>query len=94
MSTFFMMGKYSTESIREMSPVRTEKAVDFIRDLDGEVKSIYALAGGYDLVMIIELEDLQTAIRASLGLTLLTGINFSTSPAVSVEDFDKIIGVL
>ena len=94
MTTFFMMGKYSTESIKDMSPVRTEKAVNLITELGGEVKSIYALIGGYDLVLIVELEDLKTSMRASLGLTLLTGINFSTFPAVSVEDFDKIIGVL
>ncbi len=89
-----MMGKYSTESIREMSPVRTEKAVTLITELGGEVKSMYALTGGFDLVLIVSLADLETAMRASLGLTLLTGINFSSFPAVSVEDFDKIIGVL
>lgn len=94
MTTFFMMGKYSADSIREMSPVRTEKAVKLIEELGGEVTSMYALAGGYDLVLIVTLNRLETAMRASLGLTLLTGINFSTFPAVSVEDFDKIIGVL
>jgi len=31
-------------------------------------------------------------MKASLGLSLFTGISFSTLPAVSIDDFDKIMG--
>ncbi|MBU0469623.1 MAG: GYD domain-containing protein [Candidatus Omnitrophica bacterium] len=92
MSSFLMLGKYSSESIKEMNPHRTDKAIGLIRELDGEVLSIYALLGEYDLAMIVDLSDNEKAMKASLGLSLLTGITFKTLPAVNVDDFDKIIG--
>jgi len=92
MTTFFMMGKYSAEAIKEMSADRTMKSINLISELGGEVNSMHALMGGYDLVLIVSLDSLETAMKASLGLTILTGINFSTFPAVAIEDFDKIMG--
>jgi len=87
------MGKYSTDAIKEMSVDRTEKAISLIKSLDGKVHSIYALLGGYDLALIVDLKDTETAMKASLGLNLLTGISFSTFPAVPVDDFDRIMGI-
>ncbi|MCD4781936.1 MAG: GYD domain-containing protein [Candidatus Omnitrophica bacterium] len=92
MQTFFMMGKYSSENIRNASPDRTEKAIGLINELGGEVVSIYALLGGYDLVLIVKLSDLSVAMKVSLGLSVLTQISFSTYPALAVDDFDRIIG--
>lgn len=91
MQTFVMVGKYSTDAVRDISANRTDKAVGLIKELGGKVLSMYALLGGYDVVLTVELPDLKTAMRASLGLTILTGINFSTYPAVSVPDFDKML---
>ncbi len=92
MQTFLLMGRYSVDAVKEMSVNRTEKAVELIVELGGKVISMYALLGGYDLVLIVELPNIEAAMKASLGLTLLTGISFSSFPAVSVSEFDKIIG--
>ena len=75
-----------------MSADRTSKAVALIEELGGEIKGMYALLGAYDFVMIVDLPKIETAMKASLGLSLLTGISFSTYPAVTVDDFDRIIG--
>ena len=45
MATFLMFGKYSAQAMKEMSPGRTQKAVDLIKKLGGEVKGMYALLG-------------------------------------------------
>jgi uncharacterized protein with GYD domain len=58
----------------------------------GDLISGYALLGQHDLVLIAELPDTEHAIKASVELSKLTGIAFTTSPAVAVEDFDKLIG--
>ena len=92
MSSFFMLGKYTSDSIKEMNPNRTDKAIGLIKELGGKVHSIYALLGEYDLAMIVDLSDNEKAMKASLGLAMLTGITFKTLPAVNVNDFDKIIG--
>lgn len=92
MQTFVMMGKYSAEAVKDISANRTEKAVGLIKELGGKVLSMYALLGGYDLVLITEFPSLQVAMKASLGLDILTGISFSSYPAISVADFDKMLG--
>lgn len=94
MSIFFMFGKYSTESLKGISAERTQKAVELIQKLGGEVKSMYSLLGEHDLVFIVELPDTEQAVKVSIALNKLTGISFSTSPVVNVEEFDKLIGEL
>ena len=94
MQTFFVIGKYSSDAIKDMSPDRTEKSIGLIKELGGEVKSMYALLGGFDFVMIVELPNNDIAMKVSLGLSVLTGISFTTYPAVGVDDFDKIIGTV
>jgi len=90
-ATYFMMGKYTTESLKGISADRTSKAEEIIKKHGGEVKSMYALLGNSDLVFIVELKDTETAVKTSIALTILTGITFTTCPAIAVQDFDKIV---
>ena len=91
MSTFLMFGRYSSEAVKQISAERTGKATSVIKKFGGQVNSMYALLGEYDLVLIVELPGVEEAMKASLALTQLTGISFSTSPAVTVETFDKVV---
>jgi uncharacterized protein with GYD domain len=49
------------------------------------------LLGEYDLLFCVTLPDIEEAIKASVALNKLTGISFTTSPAVTVETFDKLM---
>ena len=91
MSTFLMFGRYSSEAVKQISAERTGKATSVIKKFGGQVNSMYALLGEYDLVLIVELPGVEEAMKASLALTQLTGISFSSSPAVTVETFDKMV---
>ena len=91
MSTFLMFGKYSSRSLQEMSIQRTDKAVDLIKQCGGEVREMYATLGQHDLVFIVSLPGPDEALKTSVALTKLTGISFTTVPAVSVQDFDKLM---
>ncbi len=91
MGTFFLFGKYSSAALKGMSANRTEKVLKLIKKFGGEVKSIYALLGEVDLVFILTFPDVEKAMQASVALTKLTGISFTTLPAVTVEEFDKMM---
>lgn len=91
MATFFMFGKYSPESVKGMSSERTETAVSTVKKFGGEIKSMYALFGEQDLILITEFSDNKEAMKASVALSKLTGISFTTSPAVTVDEFDKMM---
>jgi len=90
MATFFMFGKYTLEGIKGMSTTRTKKIVNIIKKSRGKVKSMHALLGDNDLVFIVDFPGNEEAIKASVAITKLTGIAFTTSPAVTVEEFDRL----
>jgi uncharacterized protein with GYD domain len=92
MPTFLMFGKYSSEALRDMSAQRTEQAVDLIHKFGGEVDAMFAILGPYDLVFIVSFPGTEDAMKASVALSKLTGIGFSTAPAVAVQDFDELMG--
>lgn len=91
MATFFMFGKYSYDAVKEIRPERTTKSVRIIEALGGKVVGMYAICGEYDLVLILELPGLDAAIKVSVELHILTGIHFSTFPAIDVDYFDVLI---
>ena len=92
MSSYFLFGTYSENAIKGASAARTKRVHDTVKKLGGKVNSIYALFGEHDLVIIVELPSIEKAIQLSTSLFKLTGISFSTHPAVEVKTFDKLIG--
>ncbi len=92
MATFIMFGKYTQEGLKGMSAARTKKAGALVKKLGGEIQAIYATLGECDLVCVADLPSVEAAMQASVGLGKMTGIAFTTAPAVSVEEFDKLMG--
>ena len=92
MVTFFMFGKYSDEAIQKISVERTRQVHELIERLHGKVKSIYALLGEYDVVLIVELPNMAEAMKASIALKRMTGISFFSAAALPIEEFDELAG--
>ena len=91
MATFIMFGKYSPEVLKAMSPDRTKEAVSIIKKFGGELQSGYALMGEKDLVFTLTFPGIEQAMKASVALSKMTGISITTSPAVTVGEFDKMM---
>jgi uncharacterized protein with GYD domain len=91
MATYLMFGKYSAEALKSISAKRTDEAKALIKQHGGELKAAYALLGYLDLVMVVDLPDTARAMAASAALAKATGIAFTTAPAVTVEEFDKLV---
>lgn len=92
MATFLMFGKYSPEAVKKISAERTEKTVKLAKKFKGDIKGMYALLGEYDLLFIADLPGAEQAMQFSVALSKLTGIAFTTAPAVTVAEFDKLMG--
>jgi uncharacterized protein with GYD domain len=91
MATFIMFGKYSAEALKGMSSARTQQVVDTVKKFGGSVEGMFATLGAHDLVFILSLPGVEKAMQLSVALNRMTGISFATAPAVSVEEFDKIM---
>ena len=92
MASFVMFGKYSAEGIKGISAKRSDEAKAIIKKNGGELKAAYAMLGGTDLLLIVDLPDTGKAMATSAALSKLTGIGFTTSPAVTIDEFDKLMG--
>jgi uncharacterized protein with GYD domain len=89
-----MFGKYTRDSLKNVSEQRTKKAVKIIEKHGGKVVSMYAVMGEHDLVFTLDFPDVDKSLSASMALNLLTGISFSTSPVVDVEKFDHLMSTI
>ncbi|UCC77917.1 MAG: GYD domain-containing protein [Anaerolineales bacterium] len=92
MGIYLMFGEYSMDSIGKISADRTVRANAVVKGLGGEIKGAYAILGEKDLVLIAEFPGTKEAMKASVELAKLLGISFTTAPAVTVEEFDKLVG--
>ncbi len=90
MNTFLMFGKFSTEAMKEISAVPSAEVQDLITKNGGEMVSAYMLLGEKDVLLIVKFPQIEDVLKSSLALSKLLGASFSTIPAVSVEQFDKI----
>jgi uncharacterized protein with GYD domain len=90
MATYVLFGKYSQDSIKQISPKRTAKAEKLVKKNGGEIKAGYALLGKVDLVIVLEMPDNEKAMQTSVALSKMLGISFTTSPAVTMKKFDKL----
>ena len=91
MASYLMFGRYSPEALKAISAKRSDEAMALIKKYGGEYKAGYALLGDVDLVVVVNLPDTEHAIQVSAALTKLLGISFRTAPAISIEQFDKLM---
>ena len=92
MAAYFMFGNYSQESIKDLSAERTNNTIALIEKNGGKLTAGYALLGEIDLVLIVDFPDNESAMKSSVALSKMLGIGFTTSPAVTIDTFDKLVG--
>ena len=91
MAIYIMMGKYSGEGLSSASARRTGVARKLVAAAGGKIDSIYATLGETDLVVVADFPDTTTAMKVSVDLAKMSGIAFTTFPAVKVEEFDNLL---
>ncbi len=91
MATYIMFGKMSINAVKNISSERTKKAAAIVEKCGGQIKAVYALLGETDVVAVIDFPGLKEAMKASVELSKLLGISFTTAPAVTMQEVDKLI---
>lgn len=92
MSKYLMLGKYSVEAIKGIKAERTKKVVAIIKKNGGRIIGMYALIGPYDLAFLVDMPGNAAVMKTAIAIAKATGIGFFSSPAVTVEEFDRIAG--
>lgn len=90
MATYFMLGRYTAEAVKGISPERTGKADALIKKFGGKITTGFILLGAYDLVLLADLPGNDQAVQFSLAMNKMTGISFETCPAITLAEFDRL----
>ena len=90
MSKFLMCGSCPPEALKEVGVGYKEKVAEVINEFKGTVDAVYSTLGEYDLIVFADLPDVESAMNISIELNKLTGITFSTSPAVELHELLKL----
>ena len=91
MKTFLIFGKSSSQELKEISLKYRAEVVSLVNDFGGNVRSMYIMLRERYLVLIFTFPGIKTAMSASIALSKLTGISFTTLPAVPIDEFNNIV---
>jgi len=91
MGTFFILGKSSSEELKEISLKYKGEFINVVNRFGGDVRFMYVMLREEYLVFIFAFPGLKKAMKASLALSKLTGISFRISPAVPVDEFHELM---
>jgi uncharacterized protein with GYD domain len=96
MATYVSLIRYTDQGIRTIkdSPNRLDAAKKAFQSAGGELKQFYLAMGKYDIVIVAEAPDDDTAARITLALGSQGNIRTETLRVFTEAEFRKIVGSL
>ena len=96
MPYFVSLVKWTDQGIRNVkdSPKRAEAFEAAVKASGGILKDIYLVLGDYDLVIVTEAPNDETAAKLVLATASLGNVRTTTMRAFNREEFKKIIASL
>jgi uncharacterized protein with GYD domain len=96
MPTFITLIRTTQQGMQNIkqSPARLEAAKKAFKAMGGELKQFYLVMGQYDMVVIGEAPDDETAAKLSLAIGSQGAIRTETMRAFTEEEYRKIVEAL
>jgi len=96
LTTYIVLINWTERGIQEVkkSPQRLDAAKKLLKDMGGEIKSVYMTMGEFDLVVVCEASDDAVAARFSLQLGMLGNVRTRTLKAFPETAYREIIASL
>ena len=96
MSTYIVLINWTEQGTRQVkdSPKRLDAARKALKDMGGELKSVYLTMGEHDLVAICEAPDDAVAARFIMQLGMLGNVRTRTLKAFPESAYREIIASL
>ena len=96
MATYISLLKYTqkgAESIKQV-PARIEAARQAAKTVGADIKQIYLVMGRYDVVVVSEAPDDETAAKLALATGMQGNVQSETLRAFSESEFKRIVAAL
>ena len=96
MATYVMLVNYTQKGIENIkeSPARLDAVKQAFQSMGGELKKFYLVMGRYDMVVIGEAPDDETAAKLALLVGSGGSVRTETLKAFPEEDYRTIIAAL
>ena len=96
MPAYVSLSKYTEQGMHSIkdSPARTQAVKDAAKGMGGRVIGVWWLMGEYDLMIIFEAPDDETAMRGLVANGMQGNLTSTTLRAFSEEEFGRVIGGL
>ncbi|MEX2246123.1 MAG: GYD domain-containing protein [Dehalococcoidia bacterium] len=93
MATYIMLSTLTDEGRRTLKerPERLQEVNREIEAMGARVVQQYAVLGGYDFINILEAPDNETVARISVELGSRGTVSLTTMPALTVDEFTKML---
>lgn len=93
MPTYVMLVNWTDQGIRNITevPKRVDAAKALLKDMGGEVKSLYMTMGHYDLVVVYDAPDDAVGAHFTLMLGKTGNVRTTTMKAFPEQAFREII---
>ena len=96
MSKFISLVKYTSKGLENIkdSPNRLNAVKQLCKYMGAKVDAFYLTMGRYDIILIVDAPDPETAAKIILTVTSGGAVSTETLPAFPEEDYRKIISEL
>jgi uncharacterized protein with GYD domain len=96
MAKYISLVKYQTKGVENIkeSPNRLDAVKQLCESMGATVEGFYLTMGRYDIVMIMDAPDLETAAKIILTTTSKGAVGTETLPAFPEDEYRKIISEL
>jgi uncharacterized protein with GYD domain len=96
MPTFVTLASWTDQGIKEVkeSPARLDAFKQAAESLGCEVKDFYLVTGDYDMVVVIEAPNGETAVKLSMATGSKGSVRTKTLRAFTEDQYREIIGSL
>ena len=96
MAKYISLIKYAAKGIENIkeSPNRLDAFKQLCESMGAKLEGFYLTMGRYDIVMLMEAPDLETAAKLILTTTSQGNVSTETLPAFSEDEYRKIISEL
>lgn len=96
MATYVTLARWTQDGIKQVkgSLDRLDAARKRAREQGGDIKAAYYTMGQYDVVLVIEAKDDETATRHALGAGMQGFVRTETMRAYTEEEFRKLLAAI
>ena len=96
MAKYISLVKYAAKGIENIkeSPNRLDAVKQLCESMGAKVEGFYLTMGRYDIIIIIEAPDLETAAKILLTTTSKGAVSTETLPAFPENEYRKIVSEL